>query len=223
MICPRCHEEIADKSKFCPECGQALKAVAIPDQRTKVARPEGRPIPSTDDEPTHRQATATVHVNEGYVEGQFRVIEAIGERFEVQRDAGLLVVYADEGLRERIVWVSHDAGSYPPRDWGNARQTKYKPEDLAVPALLSEWRINDGYNAAEVLSRRYSKEFRIKPRQFGGFTVYGVAVPVPPGYYVVELTDVTSADRDYETMSTRLMVEAGEITEFDLRRKRRAV
>jgi zinc-ribbon domain len=39
MICPRCKATIADTSKFCPECGQALRAIAIPDQRTRITRP----------------------------------------------------------------------------------------------------------------------------------------------------------------------------------------
>jgi|GEM_PF-4177665 len=39
MICPKCKATIPD-SKFCPECGHALKALAVADRQTQVVTSE---------------------------------------------------------------------------------------------------------------------------------------------------------------------------------------
>jgi hypothetical protein len=227
MICPRCNEEILDRSKFCPECGQALKALAVPDQRTHVARPESRPTRYEEPSPSPRVKAVTRVQSERIVEGEFRVIEALGKRYDLKDGAGLLVIYAEERMKERLIEVTtrqNYSDTRPPRELGSTRPLL--GDITPAPSLLIGWDFRDSYGNPkgyeyslsppyDVLHRTFSKVFRIKQQRLGGFAVYGVAVPVPPGFYEVVLRYETGGD---EGTSPSLMVEEGELTEFDLRK-----
>jgi hypothetical protein len=114
MICPKCKAEIPD-SKFCPECGQALKALATVDQRAKVARPE---------------------ISNDLVEGSFRIVAPdISHLVRIEPSKGLFAIVGDEGKREDLVHLkrSTDDGN----GWEPTSTFRLKPQKIGEVTLIA--------------------------------------------------------------------------------------
>jgi hypothetical protein len=198
MICPRCGKTISD-SRFCPECGAPLKAVAIPNSRTQIAPPEAHPQRERSFAPPSQPTVAYVHTEE-VMEAEFRVIPDLGGR-QIPSDAGLLIIRANENLRERLL----DVWSY------EFKETDYQLSSPRVwHSLFEGWDLfrRSSYH------QDYRKRFRVKEQRFGQDLILGVVIPVPAGLYYAQLNPDDVSRHRATVTSERVMVEAGEVTEI---------